>query len=76
MLMPTKIIKPVDSILSISAFALKLIKEDITEPDILLEQLNKKYYKKISIEQLYLCLNFLYIIGKIEVKNETIKFKF
>lgn len=76
MLMPTKIVKPVDSILSISAYVLKLLQDGINEIDGLFEKLNKNYYKKVTIEQLLLCLNFLYITNRIEVKNEVIKLKF
>jgi hypothetical protein len=75
MIMPTKIIKPVDCLLSISSAALKVIKNKSISVDDLLEEVNKIYYKKITIDKLLLCLNFLYLIDKIEEDNETIKFK-
>jgi len=75
MIMPTKIIKPVDCLLSISSTVLKVIKNQAISVDDLLEEVNKNYYKKITIDKLLLCLNFLYLIDKIEEDNETIKLK-
>jgi len=73
MLMPTKIVKPVDSIFTISAYLIKVLQE-LTSIDIdsLYEKVNKEYYKKITFEQFLLSLNFLFIIKKVELKNETI----
>ncbi len=73
MLIPTKIIKPVDSLFGISAFILKAL--DIREMDIdeLLDEVNNIYYKRINLEKLILCLNFLYIINKIELDNGIVK---
>ena len=72
MLMPTKIIKPVDSIFSISAFVLKALESNDMRIDELIEEVNKTYYKEISLDKLVLSLNFLYLINKIELKNEII----
>ena len=72
MLMPTKIIKPVDSIFSISAFVLKALESNDMRIDELIEEVNKTYYKEISFDKLVLSLNFLYPINKIELKNEII----
>ena len=72
MLMPTKIIKPVDSIFSISAFVLKALESNDMRIDELIEEVNKTYYKEISLDKLELSLNFLYLINKIELKNEII----
>jgi len=73
MLMPTKIVKPVDSIFTISAYLIKVLQE-LTSIDIdsLYEKVNKEYYKKITFEQFLLSLNFLFIIKKVELKNETL----
>lgn len=76
MIMPNKIVKPVDCLLSISAVVLKIIQHESISVDDLLEEVNKLYFKKITIDKLLLCLNFLYLIDKIEEDNETIKFKF
>ena len=72
MLMPTKIIKPVDSIFSISAFVLKALEVNDMSMDELIEEVNNTYYKKISLDKLVLSLNFLYLINKVELKNEII----
>ena len=72
MLMPTKIIKPVDSIFSISAFVLKALESNDMRIDELIEEVNKTFYKEISFDKLVLSLNFLYLINKIELKNEII----
>lgn len=73
MLMPTKIVKPVDSIFSISAYILKILKNGSIDTDGLIKELNKIYYKKISIEKMLLCLDFLFIIGKIRSDNDIIE---
>lgn len=75
MIMPTKIIKPVDSLLSISATVLVILNNKRLTVDDLLEEVNRTYYKKISIDKLLLCVNFLYLIDKVEADNETIKAK-
>ena len=72
MLMPTKIIKPVDSIFSISAYVIKALEINDMNMDELLQKVNKIYYKKISLDKLILSLNFLYLINKVEFKNEII----
>ncbi len=72
MVMPTKIIKPVDSIFSISAFVIKVLESNDMNLDELNEEVNKSYYKRISLDKLVLSLNFLYLINKIELKNEII----
>ena len=72
MLMPTKLIKPVDSIFSISAYVIKALEINPMNMDKLFEEVNALYYKDISLDKLMLSLNFLYLINKIELKNETI----
>ncbi|OCL93702.1 ABC-three component system middle component 6 [Aliarcobacter thereius] len=72
MIMPTKIIQPVDSLISISSVVLDILKNEAISLDDLLDRLNEKYYKKISIEKLILCIDFLYIINKVESNDETI----
>ncbi len=75
MLMPNKITKPVDSLFSIASFILRIIKKNEFTIDELFIEINKTYYKKITIEELLLSLNFLYLIEKTEVENEIIKIK-
>lgn len=70
--MPTKIIKPVDSIFSISAYVIKTLEINDMSMDELFQEVNEIYYKEISLDKLVLSLNFLYLINKIELKNEII----
>ena len=72
MIMPTKIIKPVDSLISLSSTIIEILKENSMNIDDLLLEFNARYYKKITIEKLILCLDFLFIIDKIKDENETI----
>ena len=77
MLMPTKIVKPVDSIFTISAYLLKVLQELASiDIDSLYEKVNQEYYKKITFEQFLLSLNFLFMTNKVELKNETITINF
>ncbi|EOW9338476.1 hypothetical protein ACN254_002699 [Vibrio cholerae] len=39
----------------------------------LLDLVNQSYPKPVTIEKLQQCLDFLFIIGKLELKNETFK---
>ena len=73
--MPTKLIKPVDSIFSISAYVIQALEANSMHIDRLLKEVNELYYKNISLDKLMLSLNFLYLINKIELNNETITIK-
>lgn len=73
MIIPTKTIQPVDSLISISAIIIEILKEEDMSLDDLLEVFNKRYYKKIAIEKLILAVDFLYITDKIMDNNEIIK---
>lgn len=74
MILPTKTIKPIDSIYCISAYIVDLIKDkELVDFDDMLDELNYVYPKEISIEKLQQCLDFLFIIGKLELENETLK---
>ena len=73
MILPNKVIKPIDSLLNIGAYILSIIeKKDATIDDIV-KQINKIYPKKISIEKVLLCLDFLYATCKIELNNHKVK---
>ena len=71
--MPTKIVKPVDSIISISAYILKILKNGSINTDDLIKKLNEIYCKEITIEKMLLCIDFLFIIGKIRSDNDIIE---
>ena len=73
MIIPSKTIKPVDSLISISAIIIEILKESNMSLDDLLDVFNKRYYKKIAIEKLILAVDFLYITDKIMDNNEIIK---
>ena len=73
MILPSKIIQPVDSLISISAIIIEILKETNMSLDDLLEVFNKRYYKKITIEKLILAVDFLYMTDKIMDNNEVIK---
>ena len=75
MIMPTKVIQPVDSLVSMSATVIEILKNESMNLDDLLEAFNTKYYKKITIEKLILCLDFLFMINKIKDENEIITIK-
>lgn len=73
MILPTKTIQPVDSLLSISALIIELLKEKEMTLDDLFDEFNKRYYKKIKIEKLILSVDFLYITNKVMDNNAIIK---
>ncbi len=75
MIMPTKIIKPVDSLMTIGSYIVKVLLIDEKNLDDLFFELNKIYYKPISFEKFLLALNFLFIINKVVVENEIIKIR-
>ena len=72
MILPTKTIQPVDSLISISATILEILKTKNMSVDDLFEEFNTRYYKKISIEKLTLAINFLFITNTIKDNNEII----
>ncbi|TMP38280.1 ABC-three component system middle component 6 [Pseudoalteromonas rubra] len=74
MILPTKLIKPEDSLYCISAFIVDVMQQSkrISFDD-LLDEVNYVYPKKVEVEKIQLCLDFLFIIGKLELENETLK---
>jgi len=75
MIMPNKVVKPIDSLISIGGFILKNLKNKNMNIDILFENINREYPKKISMEKIILSLDFLYSIDKIELENDKVKLK-
>ncbi len=73
MILPTKTIQPVDSLLSISALIIEILKEKEMTLDDLFDEFNRRYYKKITIEKLILSVDFLYITNKVMDNNAIIK---
>lgn len=75
MIMPSKVIKPVDSLISIGSEIIQIIGKQSMSLDDLHEKINQTYYKRISIEKLILSLDFLFLINKVERDNATITIK-
>jgi hypothetical protein len=73
MILPTKTIQPVDSLLSISALIIEILKEKEMTLDDLFDEFNKRYHKKITIEKLILSVDFLFITNKVMDNNAIIK---
>lgn len=74
MILPTKSLQPVNSLYCISAFVVEImIAHDGIDFDALLNELNHVYPVPIPMEKLQLCLDFLFIIGRLELQNETLK---
>ncbi len=76
MILPTKTIKPVDSLFCISSYIVDALEDKALSVDEIAEKLDKSYPKKITIEVVLLCLNYLFIIGKLEAHNETVNITF
>lgn len=70
--LPNKIIKPIDSILCIGSKILSIL---IISNKLNIDQLYKELPSEISFEKYLLCLDFLFIIGTIEARNEIIKIR-
>lgn len=73
MIMPSKIIKPVDSLFAISSEILKLLRNNPADIDSLFDSFNENYYKVVSFEKFILAIYFLFIIQKVELDNGIIK---
>lgn len=73
MILPSKTVKPIDSLYCISAYVVDVLKEEETEFNHLLDMVNQSYPIPVTVEKLQQCLDFLFIIGKLELKNETFK---
>lgn len=75
MILPTKSIKPVDSLFCISSFVVDILRDEELGIDEIHSKLVSSYPKAVSIETIISSINFLYIIGKVEMENEIIKIK-
>jgi hypothetical protein len=75
MILPTKSIKPIDSLFCISSYIIELAKGEQLTLDAIHTRLLDSYPKTVSIETVILCINYLYMIGKLEADNEIIKIK-
>ncbi len=75
MILPTKTIKPIDSLFCISSYIIEEALDHSSTFDEIYEKIKKSYPKEISIETMLLCLDYLFIVGKLEIKDEVIKIK-
>lgn len=73
MILPSKNIKPVDSLICSGAYVMDIIiNTGRLSFDEVLSTLNNSYPKKLNPENLALTINFLYILGRIDIKNDEI----
>lgn len=74
MILPTKVVKPIDSLYCISAYVIELLssRNGVIFDD-LLDEINLTYPKVVTLETLQQCLDFLFILGKVELEDEIIK---
>lgn len=73
MILPSKNIKPVDSIICTGAYVMDIIiSAGRLTFDELLSRLNNSYPKKLNSEHLALTINFLYVLGRVDIKNDEI----
>lgn len=75
MILPNKNVKPEDSLIYISSNILKILIGHKLSIDDLSERLSNSQCKEISLEKLVLSLNYLYIIGKVEIQDDIAKVK-
>jgi hypothetical protein len=75
MILPSKIVKPVDSLIYISSEILKTLDSRSLTCDEILNDINKDVLKNVDLNKILLGLNFLYLIDKIERENEIIRIK-
>ncbi len=73
MVMPNKVVKPIDSLVGISGFIKKILYID-GQVDInsLYKKLNGKYPTQVTVEKYILSLDFLFALGVIDLKDEVI----
>jgi hypothetical protein len=76
MIMPSRTIKPIDSLIAISATTIEILAQQSLSVDALYEQHVAAYPKKIEFEKFLLSLNYLFTIGKLECHDEVIEIKF
>lgn len=75
MIMPSKTVTPANSLFCISPYVIKAIFEGSDNVDSIYEYVRGVYPKNINAETILLSLNYLYMIGKVEIDNEAIKVK-
>ena len=75
MIFPSKVTRPVDSLVYISSRILKALNQSAMSIDDIWEKVNEDMDKKISLKKVILGLNFLFLIDRIEREDEIIRIK-
>ena len=73
MILPNKVIKPIDSLFSIGAYVLNILQKNNSTIDEIINHLNDTYPKKVTIEKVILSLDFLYVTGKIRLNKNKVE---
>ncbi len=73
MIFPDKIIMPVNSLVSIGAEVIKILEHRCLPVEELYSVVVEKYPVDIPFDNFLLCLDFLYMIGKVEGFDEIRK---
>ena len=73
MVMPNKVVKPIDSLIAIGGFIREMLhKEPPIDINNLYWNLNKRYPVNVTIEKYILTLDFLFTLGLIDLEGEVI----
>jgi hypothetical protein len=73
MVMPNKVVKPIDSLISIGGHIREMLhKGPPTDINNLYLNLNKRYPVKVTLEKFILALDFLFSLGLIDLQGEFI----
>ncbi len=73
MVMPNKVVKPIDSLIAIGGFIREILhKKKPIDINSLYRNLNDRYRVNVSIEKYILTLDFLFTLGLIDLEGEVI----
>jgi hypothetical protein len=73
MVMPNKVVKPIDSLVAVGGFIKKILhSENPINVNSLFYKLNNRYPVNVTIEKYILTLDFLFAIGVISFEDEVI----
>lgn len=76
MILPSKVVKPYESLVFNAKFILVVLERGDFGVDELYNEAKKIAPEKMSIDKFVLCMNFLYITGNVDIENEIVKAKF
>ena len=73
MVMPNKVVKPIDSLVAVGGFIKEILhNENPIDVNSLFYKLNNQYPVNITVEKYILTLDFLFVIGIIFFEDEVI----